>query len=70
MQILIGEEKTNETRERSERNAAAVGVLLGALAGAGIHASVFPLGGAGVLLLGALGGLVLRYGLYPLFARD
>lgn len=67
---VIGEEKRDDTASKHKSNAAAIGVLLGVLAGAGIHQLAFPLGIAGFAILGALGGVIVRFGAYPLVSKD
>jgi len=67
---IIGEAKTDDSEKKRKSNAAAIGVLLGVLAGAAIHQTLFPIGIAGFALLGAAGGAIVRFAVLPLISKD
>lgn len=65
---IIGEAKTDDSEKKRKSNAAAIGALLGVLAGAALHQTVLPLGVAGLALLGAAGGVIARFAILPLLS--
>tara|TARA_R110002072_G_scaffold30352_1_gene94834 strand:+ start:1945 stop:2163 length:219 start_codon:yes stop_codon:yes gene_type:complete len=67
---IVGEAKTDDSEKKRKSNAAAIGVLLGVLVGAGIHKTLFPLGIAELAILGVVGGVVVRFALLPVFSKN
>ena len=65
----IGAAKTDDSEKKRKSNAAAIGVLLGVLAGAAIHQTGFRLGIVELALLGAAGGAIVRFGVLPLLSK-
>ena len=67
---VIGEAKEDTSESKRKSNSIAVGVLLGVVAGAGIHSTIHHLGILEFAILGALGGCVVRFALLPLLSKS